>query len=296
MSQVINEHAKGGAAAFILLIALVAAGTFIGGAVIAIIASVSGATIDPSAMEQLTVSDRMTIRVLLMINQVFSFILPGIVFIKYFSPPGHLKSLYEIGSALKAPVILLSIAFLAAASPIVLFSYELNSDLLEFLGRNVQGNTMPRVLRTILQMDIPPEFLTNLFLIALVPAVGEELVFRGLAMKILQRMSGSVHLGIWLSAMMFSFFHFQIEGFLPRMVLGLVLGYTYQWSRSLWIPMLLHLLNNGLQVTAIYYGLSRYSELELEQLPDVPIYLIGVSLISLYLTARLLQRYGRKDI
>lgn len=57
---------------------------------------------------------------------------------------------------------------------------------------------------------------------------------------------------IWISAIIFSAIHLQFEGFLPRMVLGIVLGYLYHWTGNLWVPMLAHAFNNGIQIVLIY--------------------------------------------
>jgi len=245
---------------------------------------------------QLTEPQKMGLRGLLMVNQLFSFLIPGYLFLRLFAPAGEAGKIFSKGPLKRWEVILLSAVLLFVATPTVIYSYQVNTWILEFSGRVTDGSSMPRALQAILDMGSPWALIANLLLVALIPAMGEELVFRGLAMRILQRATDSTHLGIWISAMLFSFFHFQIEGFLPRMVLGLVLGYSFEWTRTLWIPALLHFLNNGLQVAAIYYGFSRYSEMELEKLPAIPAYLAALSVISIYLSGRLIQRYARKSI
>jgi len=79
------------------------------------------------------------------------------------------------------------------------------------------------------------EVVINLLVIAILPALGEELVFRGvIQQKIAEQIS--VHGAIWLTAILFSTIHLQFQGFLPRMLLGAVLGYLFFWSKNLWIP------------------------------------------------------------
>jgi membrane protease YdiL (CAAX protease family) len=95
---------------------------------------------------------------------------------------------------------------------------------------------------------------SNLLLIALLPAIGEELLFRGLLQKQFAELSKNHHVGIWLAAFLFSFMHFQFFGFIPRLILGVLLGYIYYFSKSLWLPILAHFTNNALAV--VFYYLS----------------------------------------
>lgn len=87
--------------------------------------------------------------------------------------------------------------------------------------------------------------LVNIGLIALLPAIGEELVFRGIVMRLLARWTKNIHWGVWLSAAIFSFVHFQFYGFLPRMLLGVLFGYLLVWSGTIWVPILVHFFNNA---------------------------------------------------
>ena len=96
--------------------------------------------------------------------------------------------------------------------------------------------------------------LLNLLIIALIPAVGEEMTFRGVLQQALTRHLKSPHVAIILSAAIFSFIHFQFYGFLPRMFLGVLLGYMFYITDSLWPCMLMHFLNNG--TTVVLYNLN----------------------------------------
>jgi membrane protease YdiL (CAAX protease family) len=91
-------------------------------------------------------------------------------------------------------------------------------------------------------------FLVNLFMIALIPAVGEEFLFRGVLQKIFIEWTKNIHWGIIISALLFSTFHLQFYGFLPRLMLGIFFGYLFVWSGSLWLPVLAHFFNNSVAV------------------------------------------------
>ncbi len=98
----------------------------------------------------------------------------------------------------------------------------------------------------------------NIFIVAVIPAVGEELLFRGVIQKILHEWFKNVHIAIITTAALFSFIHFQFYGFLPRFVLGIIFGYLFVWSKNIWYPILAHFINNTLGVIAYFY----YSELK----------------------------------
>lgn len=103
-----------------------------------------------------------------------------------------------------------------------------------------------------LNADSIGELLLNLLVIALIPAVGEELTFRGVLQQALTRKMKSPHVAIILSAAIFSFIHFQFYGFLPRMFLGIVLGYMFYITGSLWMSIAMHFVNNGTAVVLYY--------------------------------------------
>ena len=94
-------------------------------------------------------------------------------------------------------------------------------------------------------------FAVGVVVIALVPAVAEELVFRGVIQKNLVRWF-SPHVGVWLGAALFSAIHFQFFGFVPRFVLGLVLGYLYLWSGNILVSMAAHFTQNAVQLLILY--------------------------------------------
>ena len=97
------------------------------------------------------------------------------------------------------------------------------------------------------------DFILNLFMIAVLPAIGEELMFRGGVQRSLNRAFSNPHVAIWLTAIIFSAIHVQFYGFIPRMLLGAGFGYLYYFSGSLWYAMLAHFINNAYAVCAAYY-------------------------------------------
>jgi len=94
--------------------------------------------------------------------------------------------------------------------------------------------------------------LFNVFMIAILPALGEELMFRGVIQRIFSDWTKNYHWGIWLSAFLFSAMHMQFYGFLPRMALGAMFGYLLVWTGTMWVPILAHFVNNAMGVLGYY--------------------------------------------
>ncbi len=95
----------------------------------------------------------------------------------------------------------------------------------------------------------------NLILIAILPALGEELFFRGIVQRIFIDWTKSPWLGIFIAAFLFSFMHLQFYGFFPRFYLGFIFGVIYYWSGSIWLPILAHFINNAAAVILLFiYG------------------------------------------
>ena len=100
--------------------------------------------------------------------------------------------------------------------------------------------------------------LINLLVLAVLPAIGEELTFRGVLQWLLvsreSRVESREHVAVWVTAFIFSFIHFQFYGFIPRLLLGALLGYVLLWSGNIRYSMIMHGTNNALSVLLFYLG------------------------------------------
>ncbi|MCC6385131.1 MAG: CPBP family intramembrane metalloprotease [Bacteroidia bacterium] len=94
--------------------------------------------------------------------------------------------------------------------------------------------------------------IVNIIVIALLPAIGEEFLFRGVIQRIFYDWLKNSHLAIWITASIFSAIHLQFFGFIPRLLLGGIFGYMLIWSQSIWLPIVAHFLNNTLAVITAY--------------------------------------------
>jgi uncharacterized protein len=92
----------------------------------------------------------------------------------------------------------------------------------------------------------------NLLIVAIIPALGEEFLFRGVFQRIFSNWTRNAHWGIVISAFIFSAIHIEFYGFFPRWILGIMFGYFLLWSGSIWLPILAHFINNGVAVITYY--------------------------------------------
>lgn len=133
----------------------------------------------------------------------------------------------------------------------------------------------------------------NVIMIALIPGIGEELLFRGVILKIFRRWTNNVHLAVIISAILFSALHMQFYGFLPRMVLGLLLGYVFVYTGSLWVPILIHFINNASAIIFVYAsGSSEILTSDIESFGSTNS--VAVAMISLLIVTAIIL-YLRKD-
>jgi membrane protease YdiL (CAAX protease family) len=112
------------------------------------------------------------------------------------------------------------------------------------------------------------DLILNVLIIAAAAAFVEEIFFRGALQQFIEKWLRNGHLAVWIGAFIFSAIHLQFYGFFPRLIMGVVLGYLFLYSRNLWIPILYHFVNNAAVVVITYFwGESNF----LEQLENKPL-------------------------
>ncbi|MBO3272556.1 CPBP family intramembrane glutamic endopeptidase [Hymenobacter defluvii] len=120
--------------------------------------------------------------------------------------------------------------------------------------------------KALTNFNSPLRFWIGVLVIAIVPAISEELVFRGVIQRNLVQSFASRHVGVWAAAFIFSAIHLQFFGFVPRFVLGLLLGYLYEWSGNILVPMAAHFTQNFTQLLLLYWQQNQWVSPELD--PD----------------------------
>ena len=188
--------------------------------------------------------------------------------------------------------VLFVIAIICFSNPLINWLIEINSKLslpewmssVEIWMRNSEDQAT-QITEAFLSTTSLTTLFTNIAMIGILPAVGEELLFRGIIQQLFKKKFGNAHAAIWISAAIFSALHMQFLGFLPRLVLGAMFGYMLEWSGTLWLPVIAHFINNSTAVVAYYLmqkGLIGNGIDKTGTLSDGSFYLVIVSLIFLF--------------
>ncbi|MHB1177620.1 MAG: CPBP family intramembrane glutamic endopeptidase [Daejeonella sp.] len=269
----------------VLLLLLMLAGTV----VFTVIAFIAGISIyGMKAMVNISEGEASSIEVLKLLQIFIStgmFVVPALFFARMESSNWmHYLKLKPF------PVlfVLLTILIMLSSLPMLDLSSELNKsmkfppflkDIEEWMLLKEQQ--MAEMTKQLLQMNSVGVLLVNLFMLAVIPAIGEEFIFRGCLQKIFARWTGNKHAAIWITAIIFSAIHIQFYGFIPRMLLGALFGYLLVWSGSLWIPMLAHFMNNSIAVVTAYVYQQRGISLDRLDDPDpLPALVYVISLLA----------------
>ena len=155
----------------------------------------------------------------------------------------------------------------------------------------MQEDAASQLTEQFLQVSTVGGLLVNIGLMALLPAVAEELTFRGVVQGMFTR---NKHVAIWAAAAIFSFVHFQFYGFIPRMLMGAMFGYMLWWTGSLWVPMLMHFVNNCAAVVVAFWVYNYMEEGNvalLETIGTEDTILLGVFSICIVLIMMVMYGY-----
>ena len=197
-------------------------------------------------------------------------------------------------NSLNKPInYLLVLLLMLLSTPFISWIIELNANMVlpEFLNSvehwmRTSENQAEELTKTFLTFNGLGSLFYILIIVAVVPAIGEELLFRGVLQKIVINWTKNAHLGIWITAIFFSALHLQFFGFFPRLLLGLLFGYIFLWSKSLWVPIFGHFINNGSVVIASYFFPESINEADISIFKDseYSIVFYGIScIISIFI-------------
>ena len=134
------------------------------------------------------------------------------------------------------------------------------------------------------------DLLLAIIAIAVVPAIVEELYFRGTLQKIITDWSGKPFVAIVITAILFSAFHFSYFGFLSRMSLGIVLGLIYYYTKTIWLPILMHFVNNAIGVAALYAVRNNPKKIDQVMDSNLTYYWVIIGLIALVILFKQLKK------
>jgi len=163
-------------------------------------------------------------------------------------------------------------------------------------ARNMEDQLM-EMTKLLSTYDSFGEMLLALIVIGVLPAVGEELVFRGLLQNKLHTIAGNHHVAIWVAAIIFGAFHLQFYGVVPRILLGALFGYIYYYSGNIWYAVIAHFVNNGLAVIAAYVGPRVSEDWDATEMDTaMPIYVSLLGLVACIFLFRIFYQYMRENL
>ena len=187
------------------------------------------------------------------INQIGIFILPAI-FYSYLDKRNVISTL-KLNIKPKIITLIFASILIFISIPFVDWMISVNQSMKfpEFLG-NLENwfreseDQATALTELFLKVNTIGGLLFNIFMIGIMAAISEEFLFRGVLLKLFAEWTKNIHLAVIFSAILFSAFHLQFYGFLPRFMLGVLLGYLFVWSKSIWVPIFIHFLNNAIAI------------------------------------------------
>ncbi|NDW08161.1 CPBP family intramembrane glutamic endopeptidase [Dysgonomonas sp. 520] len=297
------KHAYGDMSSWMQLVLLVLftlAGTFVSILVLMLVLSLMGVDIhNPSAI----VSSALLMRVNQFVQTTFMFFIPALLWGYLFN-----KKTSEGLKINKAPAlsfVLVGIALIIIVQPLINLTAYYNDRLVlpEFLSSlEVKLRTMEEsnafLMQKLLSENSTYNIIANIFIIAIVAGIYEEFFFRGALQQIFKKIIGNYHVTVWVMAVIFSAVHMQFFGFVPRVILGAILGYLFVWSGNLWVPIIVHVFNNAWAVIMSYvYGIEVMSVTSQTLGVGDTLWASAISLILTFIVMfYLAKKYLRKSI
>lgn len=211
------------------------------------------------------------------ISQIITFLLPVGIYLIIFGAPNAFRA----NMTPSFLIAILGVVWIISSGALIEISGILNRMLIPE-GSWLEGFLKPTEERAevltslILNYSGTGSLISTIFCIAVIPAVCEEIAFRGVLQPLLIGATKNIHAGIWISAFIFSFFHFQFFGFLPRLLLGAMLGYLFVWSGGLWVSILAHFANNLLAIFLFHHNGMTLEAPEGDFQTGVPYYVISM--------------------
>ncbi len=192
------------------------------------------------------------------VQSIGLFVIPPFILAWFFG--GDTLRYLQLNKRISGRTIMLTTIIMISAIPLINLLAHLNTQisLPDFMSpiedwMKQAEESAKQLTETFLRADTIADLLFNLFVIAVIPAIGEELLFRGVVQRLFAEWTRNKHAGIWISAIIFSAMHLQFFGFIPRMMLGVMFGYMLIWSGRMWIPITAHFVNNAVAVLVYFF-------------------------------------------
>lgn len=229
-------------------------------------------------------------RLLNTLATLVAFLIPAIVFAKVLSkqPFSWLGFNKRMNGKQILIVVLITFAGMILSGSLGMLNQKI--PLSENLLKQAQQleNAYKNAMMNMAHMTSLTDYLLAMLVMALAPAVFEEVLFRGAFQKVFVGWTKNAWAGIIITSILFSAIHFSFFGFLPRIALGLILGLIFYYTNNLWLSILLHFLNNGFVVTQLYILSAQGKAIDKVMDETMPIWWGSIALILLVVLFRLL--------
>ena len=244
-------------------------------------------------------NDLNALRFMQISSQIFTFVFPPIAYAFLVKE----KPVNALGLK-KSKILwfLIGIAMIFAIMPFNSILAEWNANLtlpdsmsrIESLMKQMQ-DAATEMIEKFVSVDTIGGLILNLFMIAGLAALGEELLFRSIIQTSLIKICKNAHIGILIASVIFSFIHFEFYGFFPRLILGMLLGYMFYFSGSIWIPMLMHFLNNGTVVLIYFLNNKGITNIDVDTFGQTSIPVLIVSIVVMIALFLFSIKYSNKE-
>lgn len=190
----------------------------------------------------------------------------------------------------KPVLVVYALVFSLAALPFILQLATWISDLnISAAATEIQKSSNEK-MEALLNVHTVPSFLFTLFVLGIVPALGEELLFRGVVMRFLHKQTKNIHFSVFASAAVFAFFHGVPYSLLSILMMGMLLGYIYYYTGSIWVNMIVHFVHNGVQITMSYLAMNGIIAMGMENEDNFEWYVLVVGVLIAGVFFYLMQR------
>jgi membrane protease YdiL (CAAX protease family) len=203
------------------------------------------------------------------VNQVGLFIAPAILFVVL--TDNHFTEYLDLNKGNKQLSMLFGLIVIGVSMPFINWLVQINTNmhLPTFLSgvekwMRESEDKAQELTDIFLATGTWGGFFVNMLMVGLLAAIGEEMIFRGILVKLFREWTGNIHWGVIIPASLFSALHLQFYGFFGRMILGIILGYLFVWSGSLWVPIFVHFFNNAIAVVVSFLDARGVTSTKLE--------------------------------
>jgi membrane protease YdiL (CAAX protease family) len=207
-----------------------------------------------------------------LLYSVFCFLVPALVFF-YLSHPEPMRYA-GMRERFRLDAVVISIVILLLSLPAVGMLGDWNQHIhFGSLDQSLRAWNQKLQDMTVAMLKMPNwrTLVYNLVLIAVIPAIAEEMFFRGVLQRLFVRMSHRAWVGILIASVVFSLVHVEMLGFFPRAALGIILGLIYYFSGNLWYSILAHFVNNGAQVLLLFLFQRHYIHFDISKNTPTPV-------------------------